>query len=51
MGSSELLLDGHWDGSGDWGGLIFVPPSRKYRNLKFRPTHFHRNMVGVRITR
>ena len=20
-----MLVDGHWDGSGDWGGLIFVP--------------------------
>jgi hypothetical protein len=36
MGASALLLDGHWDASGDWGGLIFVPSVEDLQEFKIQ---------------
>ena len=40
MGSSALLVDGHWDASGDWGGLIFVPSVEELQEFKVQTNAF-----------
>src|SRR5690348_11675362 len=40
MGASALLLDGHWDASGDWGGLIFVPSVDELQEFKIQTNAF-----------
>jgi hypothetical protein len=40
MGASALLLDGHWDASGDWGGLIFVPSVEETQEFKIQTNAF-----------
>src|SRR5215472_2754983 len=40
MGSSALLVDGHWDGTGDWGGLIFVPSVDELQEFKIQTNTF-----------
>ena len=40
MGASALLLDGHWDASGDWGGLIFVPSVDETQEFKIQQNAF-----------
>jgi hypothetical protein len=40
MGSTALLVDGHWDGSGDWNGLIFVPSVDELQEFKIQTNTF-----------
>jgi hypothetical protein len=40
MGASALLVDGHWDASGDWGGLIFVPSVDELQEFKIQTNAF-----------
>jgi hypothetical protein len=40
MGASALLVDGHWDASGDWGGLIFVPSVEELQEFKVQTNTF-----------
>ena len=40
MGATALLLDGHWAGSGDWGGLLFVPSVDEMQEFKVQTSTF-----------
>src|SRR2546428_11126634 len=40
MGATALLVDGHWDGSGDWGGLNFVPSVDELQEFKIQTNTF-----------
>src|SRR6201987_2529437 len=40
MGASALLVDGHGDASGDWGGLIFVPSVDELEEFKIQTNTF-----------
>lgn len=38
FGTTAFLLDGHWDGAGDWDGIIFVPGVDELQEFKIQ-TH------------
>ena len=40
MGATALLLDGHWAGAGDWGGLLFVPSVDELQEFKVQTSTF-----------
>jgi len=41
MGSSALLADDHWNGSGDWGGLLLVPSVDERQEFKVQTNTFN----------
>ena len=41
MGSSALLADDHWNGSGDWGGLLLVPSVDEMQEFKVLTNTFN----------
>ena len=40
FGTTAFLLDGHWDGSGDWDGVIFVPGVDELQEFKIQTHSF-----------
>ncbi len=40
FGSTEFLLDGNWNGAGDWDGIIFVPTVDELEEDKIQTTTF-----------
>src|SRR4030095_318543 len=40
MGATAFLLDGHLAGSGDWGGLLFVPSVDEMQEFKVQTSTF-----------
>jgi hypothetical protein len=36
MGSTVFLFDGHWDGAGDWDGIIYVPSVDELQEFKIQ---------------
>jgi len=38
FGTTAFLLDGHWNGAGDWDGVIFVPSVQEIQEFKIE-TH------------
>jgi hypothetical protein len=40
FGTTAFLLDGHWDGAGDWDGIIFVPSVDELQEFKIQTNSF-----------
>ncbi len=40
FGTTAFLLDGHWDGAGDWDGTIFVPSVDELEEFKIQTNTF-----------
>ncbi|MBZ5513331.1 MAG: TonB-dependent receptor [Acidobacteriia bacterium] len=40
FGTTAFLLDGHWDGSGDWDGVIYVPGVDELGEFKIQTNAF-----------
>jgi len=40
FGTTAFLLDGHWDGAGDWDGTIFVPSVDELQEFKIQTNTF-----------
>lgn len=36
MGTTVFLFDGHWDGAGDWDGIIYVPSVDELQEFKIQ---------------
>src|SRR6184192_860470 len=40
FGTTAFLLDGHWDGAGDWDGIVYVPPVDETQEFKIQTNAF-----------
>ena len=40
FGTTAFLLDGHWDGAGDWDGIIYVPSVDELQEFKIQSNSF-----------
>ncbi len=40
FGTTAFLLDGHWDGAGDWDGIIYVPSVDELEEFKIQTNSF-----------
>src|SRR3984957_6173872 len=40
MGTTVFLFDGHWDGAGDWDGIIYVPSVDELQEFKIQTNTF-----------
>ncbi len=40
FGSTVFLFDGHWDGAGDWDGIIYVPSVDELQEFKIQTNTF-----------
>jgi hypothetical protein len=40
FGTTAFLLDGHWDGAGDWDGTIYVPSVDETQEFRIQTTTF-----------
>jgi hypothetical protein len=40
FGTTAVLLDGHWDAGGDWGGFVYVPSVDNTQEFKIQTNSF-----------
>ena len=40
FGTTAFFLDGHWDGAGDWDGIIYVPSVDELQEFKIQSNSF-----------
>ena len=40
FGTTAFMLDGHWDGAGDWDGIIYVPSVDELQEFKIQTNSF-----------
>jgi hypothetical protein len=40
FGTTAFLLDGHWDGAGDWDGIVYVPSVDEAQEFKIQTNTF-----------
>ncbi len=40
FGTTAFMLDGHWDGAGDWDGVIYVPSVDELQEFKIQTNTF-----------
>jgi hypothetical protein len=40
FGTTAFLLDGHWDGAGDWDGVVYVPSVDELQEFKIQTNTF-----------
>jgi hypothetical protein len=40
FGTTAFLLDGHWDGAGDWDGVIYVPSVDELQEFRIQTNSF-----------
>lgn len=50
FGTTAFLLDGHWDGAGDWDGIIYVPSVDELEEFKIQTNSFSRSTAGAWAT-